>query len=106
MEDLQVAVMSAQLAVRIGRRRFDLWFKTEAQLSIEASCLTIRAASQFVIEWLRKHLGEDIRSCWDAIIGQSGSIVFDVGAVCSEEVPAESTAVGHNARAKKCGEQI
>src|SRR4051794_5598268 len=45
MEDLQVAAMSAQLAERIGRRRFDLWFKSEAQLSVEASCLAIRAAS-------------------------------------------------------------
>jgi chromosomal replication initiator protein len=106
MEDLQVAAFSAQLAERIGRRRFDLWFKTEAQLSIEASCLTIRAASQFVIEWLRKHLGEDIRRCWDAIIGQSGSVVFDVGAICAKEVPAESKAVGQNERAKKRVEHI
>src|SRR4051794_7582634 len=90
MEDLQVAAMSAQLAERIGRRRFDLWFKSEAQLSVEASCLTIRAASQFVLEWLRKHLGADIRACWEGIVGQVGSVVFDVGAVCAEERPARS----------------
>src|SRR4051794_15692090 len=104
MEDLQVAAMSAQLAERIGRRRFDLWFKSEAQLSVEASCLTIRAASQFVLEWLRKHLGEDIRACWQGIVGQFGSVVFDVGAVCAEERPAPSASAPvfvHNGRAEK-----
>src|SRR3954465_3389608 len=75
MEDLQVAVMSAQLAERIGRRRFDLWFKSEAQLSVEATCLTIRAASQFVLEWLRRHLGGGIWGCWAGVWGRVFGLV-------------------------------
>src|SRR4051812_13367826 len=98
MEDSQLAVFSAQLAERIGHRRFDLWFKSDAALSVEASCLTIRAASQFVVEWMRKNLGEDIRACWEGIVGKVGSVVFDVGAVCAEGVAAAVDAVVHNAR--------
>src|SRR3954471_1198980 len=100
MEDSQVAALSAQLVKRIGQRRFDAWFKSEAQLCIEASCLTIRAASHFVLEWLRKNLAEDIRACWQGLIGQTGTVEYDVRAVAVENGAPTPPSIKPNGRAK------
>jgi chromosomal replication initiator protein len=79
MEDSQVAAaLSYQLAERIGAQRYELWFRSQAQLCIEATRLTIHATSEFVRDWLRKNLGDDIRACWQAIVGHTATVVFEV----------------------------
>jgi chromosomal replication initiator protein len=79
MEDSQfAAALSFQLAERIGAERFDLWFGSQAQLCIEATRLTIRAASEFVRDWLRKNLVDDICACWQAIAGHAATVEFSV----------------------------
>lgn len=81
MEDSQVAAaLSAQLAERIGAQRFDLWFNSQAQLCVRATALTIRAASAFVRDWLRTNFAEDIRVCWEALVGSAGTVEFDLDA--------------------------
>ena len=73
MEDSQVAAaLSAELTRRIGPQRFELWFKTQSQQCIEGNCLTIRAASAFVLDWLRKNLADDVRASWEAVAGPDG----------------------------------
>ncbi len=84
MEDSQIAaVLSSKLEQRIGRQRFELWFTTQALLGVDATCLTVRAASTFVRDWLRKHFGDDIRLCWEEVVGQSGRVEFDLDATIS-----------------------
>jgi chromosomal replication initiator protein len=79
MEDSQVAAaLSFQLAERIGAQRYELWFGSQAQLCIDATRLTIRAASEFVRDWLRKNLADDIRACWQAIVGHAATVEFAV----------------------------
>ena len=79
MEDSQVAAaLSTQLAERIGQQRFDLWFNLQAQLGVRGASLTIRAASAFVRDWLRTHFADDIRICWEAIVGGEGTVEFDL----------------------------
>lgn len=90
MEDSQVvAALSAQLSQRIGPQCFELWFTSQAQLCVEASCLTIRAASMFVLEWLRKQFDTDIRACWKTIVGDAGIVAFNL-ATTIENLPAIS----------------
>lgn len=79
MEDSQIAAaLSARLAERIGAQRFELWFGSQTRLAISSGCLTVLAASTFVCDWLRRNFADDIRACWDAIVGHSGPIEFDV----------------------------
>jgi len=79
MEDSRIAAaLSAKLVERIGAQRFDLWFGAQTQLCIAATSLTIRAASTFVRDWLRKNFSEDLRICWEALVGHLGTIEFDV----------------------------
>jgi chromosomal replication initiator protein len=100
MEDSQVVVaLSAQLAERVGAKSFNLWFKSQAELCVEAGCLTIRVASEFVRDWLRRNFEADIRACWQAIVGEPAKMEFAVDAAlaprdkrsrtCSANPPAE-----------------
>ena len=74
MEDSQVAAaLSAELTRRIGPQRFELWFKTQSQQFVVGNCLTIRAASGFVLEWLKKNLADDVRASWEAVAGQDAA---------------------------------
>jgi chromosomal replication initiator protein len=94
MEDSQVvAALSAQLAERIGRKRFDLWFTSQAQLCARDQCLTIRAASTFVRDWLKAYFADEIRACWEAMVGVAGAVEFVVDATLtpSQEVNGAAT---------------
>ena len=103
MEDSQriVAALSSELAQRIGAQRFELWFDSQTELSAAATRLTVRAASEFVRDWLRKNFADDIRVCWQAIVGCFGTIAFEVDeslAVAGAE--ATRTAAGDVARTR------
>lgn len=81
MEDSQVAAaLSAELTRRIGPQRFELWFKTQSQQFVVGNSLTIRAASGFVLEWLKKNLADDVRASWEAVAGQDAAVVYEIGA--------------------------
>jgi chromosomal replication initiator protein len=79
MEDSQVAAaLSFRLAERIGSERFELWFGSRAQFCVEATRLTIRAASEFVRDWIRRNLADEIHACWQALVGQAATVEFAV----------------------------
>jgi chromosomal replication initiation ATPase DnaA len=79
MEDTQIAAaLGAQLAARIGAQRYELWFGPSTRLCVGPGCLTIRAASAFVRDWLRTNFADDIRACWEAIVGRALPIAFEV----------------------------
>lgn len=87
MEDSQVAAaLSFQLAERIGAQRYELWFGSQARLCVEATRLTIQAASEFVRDWLRKNLADDIRACWQAIVGHAATVEFAVDSLPATEL--------------------
>lgn len=81
MEDSQVAAaLSTQLAERIGASRYQMWFTSQAQLRVEGGCLTVLATSKFVLDWVRTYFADDIRDCWSAIVGDAGTVEFEINA--------------------------
>jgi chromosomal replication initiator protein len=79
MDDSQVAgALCAELSERIGPERFDLWFGAQTRLCVDERRLTVRATNAFVRDWLKKHFSEDIRACWEAIVGGPLPIEFDI----------------------------
>src|SRR3954470_15657087 len=96
MEDSQVAAaLSTELTRRIGPQRFELWFKTQSQQVIDGKCLTVRAANAFVLDWVKKNLVDDVRASWATVVGQDGTVAFDVGAAvekCNGKLKAETVA--------------
>ncbi|MCI0492808.1 MAG: DnaA/Hda family protein [Planctomycetes bacterium] len=77
-EDCQVAAVRAKLADRIGLQRYGLWFGSQTELSIEADCVTVRVASAFVRDCLRKYFADDVRSSSQAVVGRDLSIEFEI----------------------------
>lgn len=111
MEDSHVAAaLSAQLAERIGPERFETWFSTQANLRIEdATRLVVGASSTFVRDWLQARFGDDLRDSWQAIAGEAGSVVFEIGSRGGEQIldaaattttPSIATAEPANANGK------
>jgi chromosomal replication initiator protein len=79
MEDSQIAgALCAGLAERIGPERFDLWFGAQTRLCVDERRLTVRATNAFVRDWLKRHFAEDIRACWEAIVGGPLPVEFEV----------------------------
>jgi chromosomal replication initiator protein len=84
MEDSQVAAaLSAQLAERIGAKRFKLWFTTQAQLNVCDAVLTIRTVNAFVRDWLRAQFADEIADCWTAMKGEAAQLEFSYDATLS-----------------------
>lgn len=89
MEDSQfAAALSVELAKRIGSERFDLWFRSQARLSVADGRLTVQAANIFVRECLRRQFAEVIGQCWSEIAGSAASIEFAVEASLPSPQPA------------------
>lgn len=81
MEDTQIAAaLSAHLADRLGDQRYELWFGDATRFCVTSTCLKIIAANDFACRWLRTNFADDIRECWDAIVGRPVLIAFEVDA--------------------------
>jgi len=79
MEDCQIAAaLTAQLAARIGPQRFALWFGPQTKLQVGSRGLTIRVASAFMRDCLRRHFAQDISECWSAVGGTHSPIEYEV----------------------------
>ena len=95
MEDSQVAAaLSAQLAERIGAKRFKLWFSTQAQIQVNGAALTIRTVNAFVRDWLRAHFADEIADCWTAMKGEAARLEFSYDESLSHDngTPSQSAA--------------
>jgi chromosomal replication initiator protein len=79
------ASLRAQLALRLGAQRYELWFGPHTHLIVAADRLTIRAANSFVRDWLRKHFSSDVKACCLAVLGRELPVEFEVDASLPEE---------------------
>jgi chromosomal replication initiator protein len=110
MEDSQVAAaLSAQLAERIGAKRFKLWFSTQAQIQVNGAALTIRTVNAFVRDWLRAHFADEIADCWTAMKGEAARLEFSHDATTAPvngngHEPAAKTQVATTSEAVKSSE--
>jgi chromosomal replication initiator protein len=53
--------------------------------------LTIRTARPFVRDWLRKNLANDIRNCWEAVLGRAGTVEFDLDEALTHSVAVQKS---------------
>jgi chromosomal replication initiator protein len=79
MDDRQLATaLRSELATRLGSERYELWFASQSALRVQAGRLTVRAASTFLCDWLRRSFADDLRTCWQAVAGRQEAIEFEV----------------------------
>lgn len=91
-EDSQIAAaVRAELAARIGSQRYELWFGPHTQLCVGEDCLTVRAATAFVRDWLRRHFANVVQACYQAVVGRELPVEFQVDSSLSEAAESASS---------------
>jgi chromosomal replication initiator protein len=79
MEDAEiVAALQADLVARIGNARYDLWFASQARMSVAAGRLIVHAASPFVRDWLSRNFTDELAASAQAVGGPSFAVEFEV----------------------------
>lgn len=73
-----VAELRDELARRIGRQRFDLWFQTGVRLAVQGNTIAVAVSDQFILERLRKQFLSDLRAVGTQFFGQSPQVDFFV----------------------------
>ena len=86
-----VTALRAQLAQRIGRQRFELWFGDQTRLALHETTLTVESASEFFQDWLRKHFRRDIETVCAELLGGKVCVKFRVNTALAQLKPTQST---------------
>lgn len=87
-----VAELRDDLARRIGRQRFDLWFQTGVQLTVRGSTIVVGVSDQFILERLRKQFLGDLRDAGRLLFGQTPQVDFTVDESLKAAAPEPATA--------------
>jgi chromosomal replication initiator protein len=81
MDDREiVSAIRAQLAQRVGKERYDVWFGRGTQLAVRANTLEISVPTEFFQGWLRRHFRKDLESVSQAVCGRPVTIEFRIDA--------------------------
>ncbi len=73
-----VSVVLSTLADKVGRDRMQLWLRDGEALRIEGGTLLVRAADQFTLDRIRRHLREPLLAAAEAALGERLNIEFRV----------------------------
>ena len=74
------------LARRIGRERFNVWFKTATRFARVGGVVQVEAANPFVCNWIEKHYARIIADVARQLAGECVEIVFRVAADLATEL--------------------
>ncbi len=73
-----VSAVRANLADKIGRDRFDVWFGPATRLTFDGKALVVEAASKFSRDWLRTHYRRQIEAACGTAAGSAVAVEFRV----------------------------
>lgn len=73
-----VTNLRAALAESLGQQSFELWFGAHTELAIDGCTLTVRVASDFFHDWLRRNFRAKIEACAAAVLGEGSAVQFVV----------------------------
>jgi chromosomal replication initiator protein len=73
-----VSALLAMLADRVGKQRFELWFGPRTRIDWDGRVLTIGAASQFFLDWIRLNFRTELEEVGQAILGRRPVLEFRV----------------------------
>ncbi len=89
MDDREiVAAIRAQLAERVGKERYELWFGNGTRLILRDDTLVVHVRDQFYQDWLRLHFRKILESLAEQIIGSPVLLEFRISPQVEKELPA------------------
>ncbi len=88
MDDREiVAAIRAQLAERVGKERYELWFGNGTRLVLRDDTLVVHVRDQFYQDWLRLHFRKILESLAEEIIGSPILLEFRISPQVEAELP-------------------
>lgn len=93
MDDMEiVSALLAQLAERVGRERYELWFGGQTRLSLRPTALVISTPNRFYQDWLRTHFRRELEEVVQTVLGRTLPLEFhiDTGLQAIATPPANS----------------
>ncbi len=85
-----VSALRLALADKVGGERFDLWFGSGTTLALVDGVLSVRAASQFKLDWLRKHFRDDIEGVCGELL-EAPRVEFRVDPTLQEKTDSQES---------------
>ncbi|MBI2826523.1 MAG: chromosomal replication initiator protein DnaA [Planctomycetia bacterium] len=73
-----VSALQVALADRVGSKRYEMWFGTNARIALVDDCLTVSVPSQFYQDWLRNNFRRDIENSCQATLGRDVPVTFEI----------------------------
>jgi chromosomal replication initiator protein len=73
-----VSALQVALANKVGAERFDLWFGSNARLSLSSGALRVGVPNQFLQDWLRNNFRRDIEAACCEALGHAVPVSFHV----------------------------
>ncbi len=87
-----VSALLAALAAKVGKERFELWFGPRTRIDWDGHVLTIGAANQFFLDWIRSNFRTAVEEAGLAILGRRPALEFRVEAPGQSGGAADATA--------------
>jgi len=85
-----VSALRAGLADKVGKQRFELWFGPRTRIDWDGHVLTIGAASQFFLDWIRLNFRAELEEVGEAILGRRPVLEFHVDPSSHDRLPGEA----------------
>jgi chromosomal replication initiator protein len=73
-----LANIERELKERIGKPRYDLWFRGNTKLNFDDGTLTIGVPNRFYREWLENHFQQELRATAHHVFGGNPTIRFRI----------------------------
>ncbi|MBI3411130.1 MAG: ATP-binding protein [Planctomycetes bacterium] len=70
--------LSQALALRIGKKRHELWFVGNTRLTWQDGQLVVGVPNLFYHDWLQKTYGDDLASVAEEVFGQAATVRFTI----------------------------
>jgi hypothetical protein len=91
MDDREiVAAIRAQLAERVGKDRYEVWFGHGTQFTRRGETLVVQVRDQFFQDWLRLHFRKDLEIICEQVCGAPLSLEFHIAPIAP---PAEDARI-------------
>jgi chromosomal replication initiator protein len=88
MDDMEiVSALLAQLAERVGRDRYELWFGGQTRLSLQPTALVISTPNRFYQDWLRTHFRRELEEVTLTVLGRALPLEFRINSELQSLAP-------------------
>ena len=74
----EIAAIYENIAAKVGRQKYEIWFKSSTKLTLSENYLKISVPNNFIAGWIENHFLEEIKSAAKYVTGIDVKIAFNI----------------------------